>query len=84
LLNKNSIVFDIGGYQGDFANSIHAKFNSIIFLFEPNLDYYDKCVERFKRNKKIYCFNYGLSNKNGNFFLSNTREASSIIKNKKK
>jgi FkbM family methyltransferase len=83
LLNKNSIVFDIGGYQGDFANSIYEKFNSIIFLFEPNLDYYNKCVERFKRNKKIYCFNYGLSSKNGNFFLSNTKEASSIIKNKK-
>jgi len=83
LLNKNSIVFDIGGYQGDFANSIYKKFNSIIFLFEPNLDYYNKCVERFRGIKKIYCFNYGLSNKNGNFLLSNTKEASSIIKNKK-
>ena len=80
FLNKNSIVFDIGGYQGDFSNYINKKFNCFIYIFEPNQEYYNKLVDRFKEDKKIYCFNYALSNVNGNLYLSNNKEASSLIK----
>lgn len=36
FLNENSIVFNIGTYQGDFANSINQKFGSFVYLFETN------------------------------------------------
>ena len=77
-LNKNSIVFDVGGYLGDFAEKISKKFDCKIYLFEPSLSFYNKCLERFKDNNNILCFNYGVGNLNGDFILSNDKEASSI------
>ena len=77
-LNKDSVVFDIGGYIGDFSEKIFNKFGCNIYLFEPSSSFYKKCLERFKENKNILCFNYGLGNLNGDFVLSNDNEASSI------
>ena len=77
-LNKDSVVFDIGGYIGDFSEKIFNKFGCNIYLFEPSSSFYKKCLERFKDNKNIFCFNYGLGNLNGDFVLSNDNEASSI------
>lgn len=76
-LNEDSIVFDIGGYVGDFAEKISKKFGCKIYLFEPSQSFYKKCLERFKNNKNILCFNYGVGNLNGDFVLSNDNEASS-------
>ena len=76
-LNKSSIVFDVGGYLGDFAEKISKKFDCKIYLFEPSLSFYNKCLERFKDNNNILCFNYGVGNLNGDFILSNDKEASS-------
>tara|TARA_R110000822_G_scaffold308800_1_gene437199 strand:- start:4601 stop:6094 length:1494 start_codon:yes stop_codon:yes gene_type:complete len=60
-LNEESVVFDIGGYHGDFAHDIYEKFNCSIYIFEPVKKFYKKIKERFKNNKKIKVFNYGLS-----------------------
>ena len=76
-LNKSSIVFDVGGYLGDFTEKISKKFDCKIYLFEPSLSFYNKCLERFKDNNNILCFNYGVGNLNGDFILSNDKEASS-------
>ena len=80
-LNKDSIVFDIGGYIGDFSNSIYEKYKCKIYIFEPSPLFYKICVERFKNNEKILCFNYGLSDSEDELSLSNENEASSITKN---
>ena len=49
--------------------------------FEPSPSFYKICLEKFKNNKKIFCFNYGLSDSENEFLLSNEKEASSIAKN---
>jgi hypothetical protein len=36
-----SIVFDLGGHRGDFAYEINRQYNSIVYVFEPNKQYYD-------------------------------------------
>ena len=81
-LNEQSIVFDIGGYIGDFSNSIYEKYKCNIYIFEPSTSFYKICLERFKNNNKIFCFNYGLSDSDNEFLLSDEKEASSITKNK--
>jgi len=63
-LNANSTVFDLGGYQGDFAAEIVRLYDCNIYIFEPAPEFYKRCVERFKTNPKVMCFNYGLSSKN--------------------
>jgi len=67
----------VNGYLGDFAEKISKKFDCKIYLFEPSLSFYNQCLERFKDNNNILCFNYGVGNLNGDFILSNDKEASS-------
>jgi len=55
----------VGGYIGDFSEDIHKKYGCKIFLFEPVLSSYLKCIKRFECIKRIKCFNYGLSSSNG-------------------
>jgi FkbM family methyltransferase len=79
-LDANSLVFDLGGYHGDFADEIALKSNAIVFVFEPVPEYYRKCVDRFKNNTKIKCFNYGLASKNEWLEINVDENASSFIK----
>lgn len=80
-LSNKSIVFDLGGYEGDFAADIYSKYGCHVYVFEPVKRYYLDCVNRFKENKKIKCFNYGLSNENGSFLIGNDNDGSSLIRN---
>lgn len=80
-LNENSIVFDLGGYEGDFAHDINNKYNCYVYIFEPVKGYYSHCLTRFKGNNKIKCFNYGLSNINETVRISRDTNASSIVIN---
>jgi len=80
-LNSQSIVFDLGGYEGDFCYEINKKFNCFVYVFEPSKKYFEKCIKRFKDNTKIKCFNFGFSSENGEYFLSDEANGSSIIRN---
>ena len=72
-LNSDSVVVDLGGYRGDFANNIHNKFNCNVYVFEPFKDFYNVIEGRFKSNEKIKVFNYGISDKTSteNFYFCN-------------
>lgn len=78
-LNKESIVFDIGGYRGDFAASIYDKYQCNIYIFEPVPEFYQLCTERFSENKKIVCLNFGLSDIDGILDISLAENASSFV-----
>ena len=60
-LNENSVVLDIGGYKGDWAQKISDKYNCFVFIFEPVKEFYDCIVKRFKGNSKVSIFNFGIS-----------------------
>jgi len=77
-LNQKSIVFDLGGYLGDFAFDINQKYNCKVYLFEPHPKFFEKCYLRFKNNKNIRVFNYGIGDKDGLFFLSDSLDDSSF------
>lgn len=63
-LNKDSIVFDVGGYEGSWAEEIYNKFQSTIYIFEPVPEYAENIKKKFAHNQKILTFPYGLSDKN--------------------
>lgn len=79
-LDKTSIVFDVGGYLGDYAEAIYQKFGCQVYLFEPVPQFYDSCVERFRNNPSIICLNYGLSSKSGWFEINLNNNESSFKK----
>jgi len=78
-LSECSIVFDVGGYEGGFAEEIYNKYNCFVYVFEPSMEYFKICEERFKENDKISCFNFGLSDVDAELPLTNSKDASSLI-----
>ena len=78
-LNEKSIVFDLGGYKGDFAEAINGKYGCTVHVFEPHPEFYEACIQRFASNDKVILHNYGLSDKDGRFILSDSSDGSSFI-----
>ena len=59
-LNSMSLVYDVGGYQGEFASHIYNKYGSKIFIFEPVNSFFEIIKNKFLFNKEVSVFNYGL------------------------
>lgn len=71
-LNSNSLVIDLGGYKGQWASDMYARYNSKIMVFEPVKSFAEKIEGRFKSNNKIdvFCFALGASSRNEIIALS--------------
>jgi FkbM family methyltransferase len=63
-LNSNSVVFDLGGYIGDWTALIYCMHSPKIHIFEPIPDFYNTIKYRFHNNKNITPYNFGLSSRN--------------------
>ena len=60
-LNEDSIVFDLGGYEGEWAGNIFCMYGASIYIFEPHEPYFKNIKNKFLHNKKIQIFQIGLS-----------------------
>jgi len=47
-LNKDSVVLDLAGYHGTWSKKIFYRYNCIILIFEPILEYYEMIKNKFK------------------------------------
>jgi FkbM family methyltransferase len=79
-LDESSVVFDVGGYEGQWASDIFAMFCCTIHVFEPVAEFADRIEKRFSRNKKIIVHKFGLSNETRKAAISVERDASSAFK----
>lgn len=68
-LNEDSHVWEIGGYEGRWAQQIWDKFHCNITIFEPQEWAVDKMRERFKGIEKIEIRPYGLWTHSGTKML---------------
>lgn len=82
-LTEKSVVFDLGGYVGDFADEICKRYGCRVYVFEPHPRFYDKCVARFKSNPNILVFNYGVSDVDGQLTLTDSINGSSFLQERK-
>ncbi|GHU76787.1 hypothetical protein FACS189461_4770 [Spirochaetia bacterium] len=80
-LNKESIVFDIGGYTGQWTSDLFSKYCCTIYLFEPVKEFANKNAKRFYKNDKITCCPFGLSDKTQSAEISVAGIGSSIYHN---
>lgn len=78
-LNSDSVVVDIGGYIGDFAQQIHDRYGASVYLFEPVPAFHARCVQRFGSTPKVHSFCYGLGSTAGVFQISDDADASSFF-----
>lgn len=79
-LNENSVVLDIGGYKGEWAESIFKKAPCNIHIFEPLKSFYDNIVTKFNGNDKIKVYHFGLGGFTKDVQLTLDTDASSAYK----
>lgn len=77
-LNGQSIVFDLGGYEGQWSSDIFAMYCCNIFVFEPVKQYSEKMKHRFERNPKIKVYDYGLGKADGTCIINVQKDGSSL------
>jgi FkbM family methyltransferase len=80
-LNENSIVFDLGGYHGSWAQKIYDKYQCNIHVFEPIPELYNNLVEKFKNNDKIKVYDFGISDEDKSIEIALLNDASSFYIN---
>jgi FkbM family methyltransferase len=76
-LNHSSVVFDVGGFKGDWALEIYARYSCNIFVFEPVKNFTAILESRFLKNNSIKIFKYGLGAKNEKMNIAVMSESSS-------
>lgn len=59
-LDENSIVMELGGYTGEWAQKIIKKYNPNLFIVEPIEKFYSHMVSKFANNSKVNLLNVGV------------------------
>lgn len=59
-IGPESVVLDLGGYEGQWASDLFARYQSNIYVFEPVKDFAQQIENRFKKNDRIRIFPFGL------------------------
>jgi len=60
FLTPESTVWEIGGWRGEWTETIARKYDPFIHVFEPVQCWWLKMLGMFKGNPKISLWNYGL------------------------
>jgi FkbM family methyltransferase len=78
-LTEQSLVIDVGGYQGQWSSDIYAMYQPTIHVFEPVKQFADDLKRRFQRTANIHVHQVGLSaaNQPATIFLADN--ASSLF-----
>ena len=79
-LNEQATVFDLGGYEGQWASDIFSKYGCTVLIFEPYKDFAEKIKVRFSNNKRVSVFDFGLADEDKVVQLSLSADASSLFK----
>ncbi len=75
-LKDEDVVFDLGGYQGDWTAKL-PNLNCNIYIFEPVKAFSDHCAQRFKDRPNIHCCAFGLDATTHTANISHEDDASS-------
>ena len=76
-LNKDSVVFVVGAFKGDYLKKLDDKFKCKIYGFEPIEEYFLILKKKFSDCENISFFNFGLSEKTEIAKFSKIGESSS-------
>lgn len=79
-LNADSVVFDLGGYEGQWASDIYSRYCCNIYIFEPVVLFTNDIRRRFEQNQRIRVFPFGLSALSSTVQLSLGEDSSSQYK----
>ena len=78
-INQNSIVFDVGGYYGQWTSDIYSIYRCKIHIFEPVTYFADNIEKRFALNPDIHVHKFGLSSESKKSKITVDRDSSSFF-----
>lgn len=79
-LNANAVVFDLGGYEGEWAADIFCRYGCTLHIFEPYSVYCNNIKNRFAFNSKVFVHELGLAAVTSESTLSIDDNSSSMFK----
>src|SRR3970040_1428868 len=59
-LDRQSLVLDLGGYEGPWSNDLYSRDKVQIMFLEPVRSFADNICARFRNNRDIEVLQYGL------------------------
>lgn len=77
-LNEESIVFDLGGYEGQWTSDIFGRYRCTVFVFEPVRHLFNSIKTRFRHNASVKCFPFGLAERDYSTTINIDQNRSSI------
>ncbi len=78
-LGPESVVLDVGGYNGDWAAHIHERYRCRVYVFEPVPEFCERIRVRFRGVGAVQVFNYGLSDADATMPISLSADGSSVF-----
>lgn len=82
-LGPGSVVFDVGGFKGNWAADIHDRYGARIHVFEPHPGFAAEIRKRFYGNDAIVIHEFALGAQQGSLILSDDGDASSSFRKAK-
>jgi FkbM family methyltransferase len=79
-LGPDSIVFDVGGYRGEWSRRIAERFHCHIHVFEPVSEYCRQIAEQLGGDPKVVINEAGLAESTRRQMISLDEAASSVVK----
>jgi len=80
-LKKDSVVFVVGAFEGDYLGKLNSRFKCKIYGFEPIDEYFYVLQNKFDKYENVYLFNFGFSDKTEKVKFSKIGESSSLYVN---
>lgn len=78
-IEANEIVLDVGGFEGQWASDIFARYLCAVHVFEPVPHFAESIRRRFAKNPSIHIYEAALGNRNDNLSISIDGDASSAL-----
>ncbi len=78
-LGPDSMVFDLGGYQGQWSGDIVDRYHCHIHVFEPVTSMAENIANRFAGNRHVQVHDFGLGRDNTTVKIWLDADASSIV-----
>lgn len=78
-LAPGSVIYDVGGYRGDWTAGILAKHSCECHVFEPHPEAFKGLQSRFAGRPGVHLHEFALGRDNGRVALSSDEEGSSIV-----
>lgn len=79
-LSDESLVIDLGGFEGQWASDIFSMYCCKVYIFELVPDYVNNIKSRFLKNGNIIVHAFGLASNNTTTKISVTGDSSSSYK----